>query len=399
VSKWDKVKIGGVFSLIRNGASIKQGISDGGYPITRIETIANSEVDRSKMGYAGIDNISRYSGYVLQTGDILMSHINSEKHLGKTACYVQKNDEIIIHGMNLLCLRPIKMLVNYKYANYYFKSKAFKYQIPNITKKSVNQASFTVTALKELTLPLPPLEVQKQIAKTLDTAAELLAMRKQQLAELESLTKSTFYDMFGDPTINPMGWETVVLSNCLDKIESGWSPKCQDRPVNDEEWGICKLSAVTGGYYKEQENKAIFRGTEIDLTLQVNYRDLLFSRKNTLELVGSCAYVFDTTKKLMIPDTIFRLCTKDNINKLYLWGLFNCQTFRPLIKTLATGTSGSMPNISKERLKGLEIPLPPNLRQTQFAQVVSKIEEQKSLVKKAIEETQQLFDSLMYKYF
>ena len=108
-----------------------------------------------------------------------MSHINSEKHLGKTAYFEQKQDEIIIHGMNLLCLRPNRMLICYKYANYFFQSNAFKYQIPNITKKSVNQASFTTTALKQLTFPLPPLDTQKQIAKTLDTAAELLAMRKK----------------------------------------------------------------------------------------------------------------------------------------------------------------------------------------------------------------------------
>src|SRR5665647_260125 len=206
------VKLGDVFSLIRNGASIKQGIIDGGFPITRIETIANSEVDRNKMGYAGITNVTKYKGHVLQNGDILMSHINSEKHLGKTACYEQKQDEIVIHGMNLLCLRPIEMLINYKYAQYFFKSNVFKYQIPYITKKSVNQASFTVTALKELAFPRPPLETQKQIAKTLDTVVELLAMRKQQLAELDNLIKSTFYNMFGDPMSNEKGLSLIHIS-------------------------------------------------------------------------------------------------------------------------------------------------------------------------------------------
>lgn len=253
--------------------------------------------------------------------------------------------------------------------------------------------------LKSLDIPLPPLETQKQIAKTLDTAAELLAMRKQQIAELDSLIKSVFYDLFGDPVANEKGWETIVLGNCLDRIENGWSPICKDRVVIDKEWGVCKLSAVTGGYYKENENKAIFSDTKIKTGLEVKNGDLLFSRKNTIELVGSCAYVFESTKKLMIPDTIFRFCTKGNIHKLYLWGLLNCQTFKPFIQQLAGGTSGSMPNISKERLKGLEIPRPTFLKQTQFASIVTKIEEQKALVKKAIDETQYLFDSLMSEYF
>ena len=101
-------KIADAFSLIHNGANIKQGLDDSGYPITRIETISNRTVDRDKMGYAGITDITKYSDYVLQDGDILMSHINSETHLGKVARYEKYEGETIIHGMNLLCLRPNK---------------------------------------------------------------------------------------------------------------------------------------------------------------------------------------------------------------------------------------------------------------------------------------------------
>lgn len=76
-------RLGDIFSVIRNGASIKQTDGAGGFPITRIETISNREVDRNKFGYAGIKDIDKYHEYILQDGDILMSHINSEKHLGK----------------------------------------------------------------------------------------------------------------------------------------------------------------------------------------------------------------------------------------------------------------------------------------------------------------------------
>ena len=106
-----KITIDEAFTLIRNGASIKQGDLDFGYPITRIETISDRVVDREKMGYAGITELGKYEEYVLQDGDILMSHINSEKHLGKTALYKKHEDEIIIHGMNLLCLRPNKQII------------------------------------------------------------------------------------------------------------------------------------------------------------------------------------------------------------------------------------------------------------------------------------------------
>lgn len=81
------MNIGAAFTLIRNGASIKQTDSVGGIPITRIETIANRVIDRNHMGYADIYNGDKYSSYFLRDGDILMSHINSIQHLGKAAIY------------------------------------------------------------------------------------------------------------------------------------------------------------------------------------------------------------------------------------------------------------------------------------------------------------------------
>ena len=46
------------FYQIRNGANIKQGDADGGYPITRIETISNDVFNRDRMGYAGITDLT-----------------------------------------------------------------------------------------------------------------------------------------------------------------------------------------------------------------------------------------------------------------------------------------------------------------------------------------------------
>ena len=119
------VRLGDIFPLIRNGASIKQTDGAGGYPITRIETIANREIDRSKFGYADIENVEKYQDYLLQDGDILMSHINSEKHLGKVALYHAANEEKIIHGMNLLMLRANRNSIQSNYAAYFFNSEAF----------------------------------------------------------------------------------------------------------------------------------------------------------------------------------------------------------------------------------------------------------------------------------
>ncbi len=214
-------KLGHIFEFIRNGVNIKQGL-EGGYPITRIETISNGFIDRNKMGYAGITDPEKYSDYLLQDGDILMSHINSEKHLGKTAIY--EGDDVIIHGMNLLCLRPKKKKAYPRYVYYYLNHFDFKKQIPKITKKSVNQASFSVSDLKKLKIYCPSIDQQKQIADVLDKAQELIDKRKAQIEALDQLIESVFLEMFGDPIKNSSDYCLLPVEKLCTHILGGGTP-------------------------------------------------------------------------------------------------------------------------------------------------------------------------------
>ncbi|RYU97905.1 restriction endonuclease subunit S, partial [Clostridium tetani] len=209
-----------VTSIIRNGANIKQGEEEGGYPITRIETISNSFIDINKLGYAGIEELGKYKDYLLQQGDILMSHINSEKHLGKVAIYENCNIEII-HGMNLLCFRFSDEIILSKYAYYFFNTKKFKIQLPRITKKSVNQASFSIRDLKNLKIIIPPLEIQKKIIEVLEKAEKVIEKRKEAIRLLDELVKSKFIEMFGDPVLNPKNWEVKTVIDVCDCMVPG----------------------------------------------------------------------------------------------------------------------------------------------------------------------------------
>jgi type I restriction enzyme S subunit len=132
------------------------------------------------------------------------------------------------------------------------------------------------------------------------------------------------------------------------------------------------------------------------MNLQVMRGDLLFTRKNTYELVGSCAYAFDSPAKLMMPDTIFRLRIRDSsqLSPLYLWGLLNNRAMRGRIMRLASGTSGSMPNISKGRLSEMDIMVPPTPLQVQFATIVQHTKFFQESLKKSLSEATTLKASL-----
>ena len=172
---WCECTLGSLFLFIRNGINIHQDKSKIGYPITRIETISSEFIDRSRMGYAAITE-DNYSDYYLQKDDILMSHINSPIHVGKCALCDIKAGEKIIHGMNLLCLRPYPD-IEAKFILMVFRSPYFKDEIRPLIKNAVNQASINIRNLSSVHLHLPPVSEQHRIvAKIEEIFAQLDAI-------------------------------------------------------------------------------------------------------------------------------------------------------------------------------------------------------------------------------
>lgn len=253
--------------------------------------------------------------------------------------------------------------------------------------------------LTEVIIDLPSIQKQQEIVAHLEKVSRVISEQKRQMEMLEVLIKSRFVEMFGDPISNPFSWSKVPLDECLESIEIGKSFVCNSLPRAGGYPAILKLSAVTYGVYKPEENKEIKDENDFVESAEVHDGDLLFTRKNTPELVGMAAYVASTSPKLMMPDLIFRLNTKNNCNKIFLWKLINHDLFRKEIQNIASGSAKSMSNISKERLGKFSIYLPPIELQNQFAAFVHQVDKLKVEEQRKLEKTQILFDSLMQQYF
>ena len=381
-------KIADAFPLIRNGTNIKQGLDDSGYPITRIETISNRTVDRGKMGYAGITDITKYSDYVLQDDDILMSHINSETHLGKVARYEKHEGETIIHGMNLLCLRPNKKLVDSRYASYYLSSEAFLHQIPGITKKSVNQASFNVAALKELTFPISSMEVQQTVADILDKANEFIALRKEQLAKLDELIKARFVELFGDLKSNPMEWPVVPFTEFA-KIDGNMTTD-YEKYADYPHIGIDSIEKGTGALkgYRTVREDGVISGKYIFTPQHIIYSKIRpnLNKVALPDFEGLCS-----------ADAYPILPNRSNCNRVFLAIALRSEYFLEYILQFSSRTN--LPKVNRKEITGFRMPLPPLKLQEQFAAFVEQTDKSKVAVQKALDEAQLLFDSLMQKYF
>lgn len=301
--------------------------------------------------------------------------------------YVDKPCFLGADGVKLLC--PLDKDINCKYLFYQLSCA----DIPNT---GYNRHFKWVKALD---FKIPSSDEQNHVVEVLDKVTELISLRKQQLAKLDELVKARFVEMFGNPSNNSLGFPYEPLSNCLLSIENGKSFVCSNDMRQEENPAILKLSAVTYGVYQQDENKAILDSSMFVKSAEVHKGDLLFTRKNTPELVGMCAYVNDTAPNLMMPDLIFRLNTNEKINKIFLWKLINHEFFRGKIQNIATGSAKSMSNISKERLEKLAIILPPLHLQNDFAALVERVDQQKQTVQQSLEKLELMKKALMQEYF
>ncbi|MFR5438105.1 MAG: restriction endonuclease subunit S, partial [Lachnospiraceae bacterium] len=202
-------------------------------------------------------------------------------------------------------------------------------------------------------------------------------LKKQELKQLDTFVKSRFVELFGDPIKNPKGWEVVKLSECLERIDNGKSFTCDSNAREGVFPAILKLSAATYGDYRPYENKALLDEKQFVESVEVHRGDLLFTRKNTPDLVGMAAYVFETPEKLMMPDLIFRLVTNERMTPTFLWQLINNREFRPAIQGISGGSAKSMSNISKERLKNIEVICPPISEQKKLEGVLEQVDKSK----------------------
>ena len=129
---WPMMKLKDLFLEIKNGKNVKQFDGIGKYKVSRIQTIANGEFDLTKTKQT---NDSVLESDFLKEGDILFSHINSIKHLAKTAIFKGIKSKVV-HGANLLRLRPNLDKITPKYALCILKSNEFINNAKKICTKS-----------------------------------------------------------------------------------------------------------------------------------------------------------------------------------------------------------------------------------------------------------------------
>lgn len=264
-------------------------------------------------------------------------------------------------------------------------------------KKGATVHSLQSGFLEKLAIPIASASEQHRIVDLLSRAESIVRMRREAEQKAKEIIPATFLDMFGDPATNPKGWGRRLLGEILVSIDSGRSPTCLDRPRQVGEWGVLKLGAVTWGRYDEADHKTLPLSVAPHGESEVRAGNVLLSRKNTYELVGASAYVWETAWRILLPDLIFRLNigSTGEVDPIYLWRLLSTPSKRKQLRALASGAAASMPNISKERLRGLAVELPPIRRQLEFSRHVRDAHTLEGQQSRAASLATQAFQSLL----
>jgi type I restriction enzyme S subunit len=201
----------------------------------------------------------------------------------------------------------------------------------------------------------------------------------------------------------PPGWSHATIGDLLLRIEAGRSFRCEPRPASLSEWGIIKVSAMTWGAFREEENKAVPAGIDFNPDYEIRPGDILVSRANTEDYVGAPVLVDRCRPHLLLSDKSLRLVPSGHLNFRWLYYLLSSQTVRREISRRATGTKDSMRNVSQETLVSIQVQVPPLAEQDRIVTALddhlSRLEHAESILSGIVARLSSLYRAILKKKF
>lgn len=279
-----------------------------------------------------------------------------------------------------------------KFLIYIFKSKKFQHFILNVGSRAA-QAGFNKEDLGNFKIPLPDLSTQKRIAAILDDAAALRDKTKQLLEEYDLLAQSIFLEMFGDPMINTKEWGVKKLGECAEKITDG-----EHGTVKRTEKGKLYLMArnidhsgldlTHVSYISENDHRKIYKRCNAE------EGDLLLVCVGAT--IGKCCLT-PKIEEFSLARSVALIKPSESLNSYFLLHQFKNKHFQHQISRRRN--TSAQAGLYTGQIKMLDIILPPIDLQNQFAQKMALIEQQKTLAKQELKESEDLFNCLLQKAF
>ncbi len=251
-------------------------------------------------------------------------------------------------------------------------------------------------ALGEFEIPLPPLPEQRRIAAILDQADALRRLRRQSLSRLSELGQAIFRQMFGDLVANDKEFYDGRIGELIAGFDTGKNLAAAASDVISIN-RVLKVSAVTSGTFDVNESKPLSDNYKPPASHFVHSGDLLFSRANTASLIGATAVVNHPVENIVMPDKLWRFQWHRTSEAMFVHHLFQSVPMRREISRRASGTSGSMKNIAKEKVLSIKLGIPGESSRREFERKVEASDRIHAL--SASRNADSLFASLQHRAF
>ena len=382
MGEWEMVKLGSVATVTSGGTpkkEVKEYYENGTIPWVKtgdLKTRYIYEVEDA-ITERGLDNSS---AKIFPVGTVLLAMYGAT--IG--ACSILK----IEASTNQACaaLLPSE---NFSDSYLYYYLMSIKYELIALGVGGA-QPNISGTIIKNIKIPLPPLPVQQQIADVLDRASALVEKRKAQIEKMDLLIKSQFIEMFGDPVMNPMGWEEKELSG-LGSWGSGGTP-----PRSEKHYFKGDINWYSAG----ELNEFILHGSIEKISLEaINNTSAKLFPANSLfvGMYDTAAFKLSITPISASSNQACANITPDTDLINVYWLYYSLQIMRPFFMQRRRGIRQK--NLNLGMIKSFIIPLPPLALQNEFATLVEQVETQKSLLQQSLAKLALNYKSLMQKCF
>lgn len=368
------------------------------YPVVKLEEIAEVRLGRQRspknhvgthmrpylraanVGWDGLklDDVKQMNFtdaemalYSLRPGDLLLTEASgSPGEVGKPVLWNGELGQCAFQN-TLIRVRPRN--AGSRYLLHFFRHEAqtgaFAAGSRGVGINHLGQA-----ALAGWPVPLPSLDEQRQIVAILDQADLLQQLRLRAVAAVGQLMLSLYLSMFGDPDEAIRSGRTVALSDVVAELQGGKSLVAND-PTLQSRNRVLKISAVTSGTFLPNESKPLPDDYAPGKDHFVRDGDLLISRANTRELVGAVSLAESPPPNLVLPDKLWRFVWREPsaVEPLFVLAMLSTPAMRRQLSERASGTGGSMKNISKAKLQSMPLVWPGIAEQRAFADRVRAV--------------------------
>ena len=246
----------------------------------------------------------------------------------------------------------------------------------------------------ESQLPIPPVSEQRRIAEVLDRAEALRAKRRAALANLDTLTESIFFNLFGDPTTNPKGMTVVKLSDVATRITDGVHQK-----PNYTESGLPFISVkdITTGVLSFDDCKFVSQDDHNKFTKRCKpeKNDILYTKVGAT--YGRPALV-DTDRDFSIYVSVCLIKPKKElVDPTFLLSALGTSAIKRQADNRIKGIG--VPDLHLDQIQSFLIPLPSLSEQRDFSRRIAALEKVKAAHRGSLIQLDALFAVLQHRAF